>query len=95
LRGMAELRSKYPVSETFKILDGLDLYRTGRTIVALVVVKSDYGKDLRLYRWQNRLDKKTNTKVWKVDLARFSVSKWNWEEIAEKVQQLKAKHNIP
>ena len=91
---MNELRNKYPVSETLEILDGLDLYRSGKTIVALVVVKGEYGKDLRLYRWQKRLDKKADAEVWKVDLARFSVAKWNWNEVAEKVQQLKVKHSL-
>lgn len=45
---------RYPVSTTFKVLDGHDMYRSNNLIVALVVVESQYGRDLRLYRWMKR-----------------------------------------
>lgn len=41
---------KYPVSQIFTVLDGYDIYRSNNLIVALVVVQSQFGKDLRLYR---------------------------------------------
>jgi hypothetical protein len=53
--------AKYPVSQTFTVLDGYDIYRSSNLIVALVVVQSQFGKDLRLYRWLKRNDQ------WKVD----------------------------
>ena len=68
--------AKYPVSQTFTVLDGYDIYRSNNLIVALVVVQSQYGKDLRLYRWIKRNDQ------WKVDLCRMGVSRWNWTKIA-------------
>ena len=68
--------AKYPVSQTFTVLDGYDIYRSNNLIVALVVVQSQYGKDLRLYRWMKRNDQ------WKVDLCRMGVSRWNWTKIA-------------
>lgn len=40
-------------------------------IVALVAVESQYGRDLRLYRWSKRNDQ------WKVDLCRMGVGRWN------------------
>ena len=39
---------KYPVSATYKVLDGHDIYRSNNLIVALVVVESQFGKDMRL-----------------------------------------------
>ena len=53
---------KYPVSDTYKVLDGHDIYRSNNLIVALVVVDSQFGRDLRLYRWIKRNDQ------WMVDL---------------------------
>lgn len=85
---MEEEHSKYPVSETLKVVEGYDIYRSSNLIVALVVVESQSGKDLRLYRWQKRKE------AWKVDLCRMSVARWNWNEINEKVKELKDKHGI-
>ena len=85
---MEEKRSRYPVSETLKVVEGYDIYRSSNLIVALVVVESQSVKDLRLYRWQKRKE------AWKVDLCRMSVARWNWNEIIEKVKELKDKHGI-
>lgn len=79
---------QYPVSESFKVLEGYDIYRSSNLIVALVVVEGSFGKDLRLYRWQLRKE------AWKVDLCRMSVSKWDWEKLAVKVKELKEKHGL-
>ena len=85
---------RYPVSEQYKVLEGHDLYRSSRLIVALVAVESKFGKDIRLYRWQKRLDRKTQQESWKVDLARMSVKSWDWEKVAAKARELKSKYNI-
>lgn len=79
---------QYPVSESFKVLDGYDIYRSSNLIVALVVVEGNFGKDLRLYRWQLRKE------AWKVDLCRMSVAKWEWDKLAAKVKELKEKHGL-
>ena len=78
----------YPVSASFRVLEGYDIYRSAKLIVALVVVDSDFGRDLRLYRWQKRND------VWKVDLCRMSVVGWDWEAISAKVRELVQKYEI-
>jgi hypothetical protein len=78
----------YPVSESFQVLEGYDIYRSEKLIVALVVVQSDYGRDLRLYRWQKR------NEAWKVDLCRMSVALWNWEVLAQKARELIEKYEI-
>ena len=79
---------QYPVSESFKVLEGLDIYRSSNLIVALVVVEGTFGKDLRLYRWQLRKE------AWKVDLCRMSVSKWEWDKLAARVKELKERHGL-
>ncbi len=79
---------KYPVSETYTVLDGYDMYRSSNLIVALVVVQSQYGRDLRLYRWIKRKDQ------WKVDLCRMGVGRWNWDEIASKVKEFTEKYAL-
>ncbi|MDG6904688.1 MAG: hypothetical protein JRN20_02755 [Nitrososphaerota archaeon] len=78
----------YPVSASFRVLEGYDVYRSPRLIVALVVVDSDFGRDLRLYRWQKRND------VWKVDLCRMSVASWDWETLYRRARELIQKYEI-
>jgi hypothetical protein len=79
---------KYPVSQTYTVLDGYDIYRSSNLIVALVVVQSQFGKDLRLYRWMKRKD------LWKVDLCRMGVGRWNWAEIAAKASEFIDKYGL-
>ncbi len=79
---------RYPVSATFTVLDGHDIYRSDNLIVALVVVESQYGRDLRLYRWVMRNGQ------WKVDLCRMGVKRWKWDEIAAKANEFVAKYNL-
>lgn len=80
--------SKYPVSQSYTVLDGYDIYRSNKLIVALVVVQSQFGKDLRLYRWMKRGD------AWKVDLCRMGVGRWKWNEVAAKAQEFIEKYGI-
>lgn len=81
-------QGEYPVSESFKVLEGYDIYRSAKLIVALVVVESDFGKDLRMYRWQKRGE------AWKVDLCRMSVASWQWDAISAEAKILIAKYEI-
>ena len=78
----------YPVSDIFKVLEGFDILRTEKLIVAVVAVESDRGKDVRLYRWQKRGEE------WKVDLCRMSISKWNFTDIYNIVSEFKQKYDI-
>ena len=82
------MSQQYPVSESYKLLDGYDVYRSEKLIVALVVVESPFGRDLRLYRWQKRGD------AWKVDLCRMSVALWNWDVISSKAKEFISKYEI-
>lgn len=83
---MSEVR--YPVSATYKVLEGYDIYRSDNLIVALVVVESQFGRDLRLYRWMKRKDQ------WKVDLCRMGVKRWKWAEISAKANEFIEKYNL-
>jgi hypothetical protein len=78
----------YPVSESYKVLEGYDVYRSENLIVALVAVENNYGRDIRLYRWQRRKDQ------WKVDLCRMSVQSWKWDVISSKVKEWSEKYEI-
>ena len=80
--------AKYPVSQTFTVLDGHDIYRSNNLIVALVVVESQFGRDMRLYRWIMRNGQ------WKVDLCRMGVKKWKWNEIAAKAAEFTEKYAL-
>ena len=78
----------YPVSESFKVLEGFDILRTDKLIVAIVAVETDHGRNIRLYRWQKR------DEDWKVDLCRMSISKWNFTDIYNIVSEFKQKYNV-
>ena len=82
------MTEQYPVLESFQVIEGFDVYRSSKLIIAFVVVESDKGKQLRLYRWQNRKG------TWKVDLCRMSVDRWNWSEISAKISSIYAKYSI-
>ncbi len=86
--GQPKQQGDYPVSESYKVLEGYDVYRSNKLIVALVVVESQFGRDLRLYRWQKRGE------AWKVDLCRMSVSNWSWDTLAGKAKELTSKYEI-
>lgn len=78
----------YPVSASYRVLEGFDVYRSNNLIVALVAVEGQYGRDLRLYRWAKRNDQ------WKVDLCRMGVSRWNWDALSAKAKEFMAKYQI-
>jgi hypothetical protein len=84
----SETNASYPVSDQYKVLEGYDIYRSENLIIALVAVEGQGGRDLRLYRWQKRKGE------WKVDLCRMSVTRWQWNIIAEKARELVQKYNI-
>ena len=79
---------RYPVSDKFKVLEGFDIFRTEKLIVAVVAVESDRGRDVRLYRWQKRGEE------WKVDLCRMSIAKWNFTDIYNIVSEFKQKYDV-
>ncbi len=81
-------QKQYPVSDQFKVLDGYDIYRSAKLIVALVVVDGNSGRDMRMYRWQLRGES------WKVDLCRMSVAGWKWDEVAAKAKEFVEKYEI-
>ena len=40
------MTEQYPVSDFFQVLDGFDVYRSEKLIIAFVAVESNYGKQL-------------------------------------------------
>ncbi len=84
----ADNGQKYPVSPQFRVLEGYDIYRSDKLIIALVVVETGTGRDLRLYRWQKRKG------LWKVDLCRMSVTRWSWGDLVRKAEELVTKYEL-
>lgn len=87
-----ELRKDYPIREGgfLKQLGGFDIYRSSNLIMAIVAVETKNStRDIRFYRWQLRKDRQSGEEAWKVDLARFSVRRFDFNEIAAKVERLK------
>lgn len=84
------LRERYPVAEQLRPLDGFDVRRTSRKIVAFVVTEGDYGTALRFYVWT----RKGSRFPWYVDRARQDTRDWNFENIMHEVQNLKQKYGL-
>jgi hypothetical protein len=87
-----EPRWDYPIREGgfLKQLGGFDIYRSNNLIMAVVAVETGQGaRDIRFYRWQFRKSGQSGEESWKVDLARFSVSRFNFKDIAAKVERLR------
>jgi len=82
----------YPVKsyEGFeqKVIDGYTIYRSNKRWIALVVVETSNGKELRLYSWELRKNE------WKVSLASQNVGFWDWDSIVSKVKEFKTKYGI-
>ncbi len=82
----------YPVKsyEGFeqKVIDGYTIYKSNKRWIALVVVETSNGKELRLYSWELRKNE------WKVSLASQNVGFWDWDSIVSKVKEFKAKYGI-
>jgi hypothetical protein len=82
----------YPVKsyEGFeqKAIDGHTIYKSNKRWIALVVVETSNGKELRLYSWELRKNE------WKVALASQNVGFWDWDSIVSKVKEFKTKHGI-
>jgi hypothetical protein len=82
----------YPVKsyEGFeqKVIDGHTIYKSNKRWIALVVVETSNGKELRLYSWELRKNE------WKVALASQNVGFWDWDSIVSKVKEFKTKHGI-
>ena len=87
-----EPRRDYPIREGgfLKQLGGFDIYRSPNLIMAIVAVENPGGaRDTRFYRWRRREGGPSGEGAWKVDLARFSVRRFDFKDIAAKVERLK------
>ncbi len=87
-----EPRRDYPIREggVLKQLGRFDIYRSSSLIMAVVAVETGQGgRDIRFYRWQLRKSVQSGEEAWKVDLARFSVGRFDFKDVAAKVERLK------
>ena len=74
-----------PISHPYRILDGFDVHRSEKLIIAFVAVETPQGIKIRMYRWQKRNDS------WKIDLCRMSVDFWDWSSIPSQIKKLQKK----
>lgn len=92
MEGNEEGGEAYPVKsyEGFeqKVVDGYTIYKSSKRWVALVVVETSNGRELRLYSWEMRKGE------WKVALASQNVGFWDWDIIVGKVKEFKEKYAI-
>ena len=87
------LREKYPASTTYEILDGFDIHRTSKQIIAIVVIHDTKKKrnDIRFYRWFNKYGE------WKIPSMGISVLDHPGiftPDVINRISKLKEKHNV-
>ena len=87
------LREKYPVSPTYEILDGFDIHRTSKQIIAIVVIHNTKKKrnDIRFYRWFNKYGE------WKIPSMGISVLDHPGiftPDVINRISKLKEKYNV-
>lgn len=73
---------KFPVSETLKIIEGLNLYKTDKWWCAVVLMESFGKKQIGVYLWNKKSDQ------WKRRQKFVIHNKDEWGRIKEKVEKL-------
>ena len=82
--------TRFPIGPFYELVDALTYVRTNTRIIALCVLKSKYGKELKLYQWDWRGDQKG----WKVGFAKLRVERLNLLRMAEDAKLLAKQHGI-
>ena len=72
-----------------KRLGGYDLYKSGKSWLAIVATEDQYGKrSVKMFRWQKRIS------GWKNTLCNMKIDYLDFDEIKEKINVLKEKYGI-
>ncbi len=83
---------KFPVKsyEGFeqKVVEGVTIYKSKRRWIALVVVETPFGRQLKLYAWVFKSGE------WKVDLANLNIGYWDFKRFAAFAEQLCERHGV-
>lgn len=83
--------NELPVSDYYTLLGARTYVRTSRRIVALCVLQSQFGKEMKLYEW----NWKGEDKGWKVGLANINIAGINLKQLAADAEALAQEHGIP
>ncbi len=73
---------KFPVSETLKVIEGLNLYKTEKWWCAAVLMEAFGKKQIGVYLWNKKADQ------WKRRQKFIIHNKDEWVRIKEKVEKL-------
>ena len=80
MRHVAE--RKFPVSETIKVIEGVDLYKTEKWWCAIVLMEAFGKKQTGVYMWNKKADQ------WKRRQKFVIHNKDEWTRIKESVEKL-------
>ena len=88
------LREKYPASTTYEILDGFDIHRTSKQIIAIVVIHDTKKKrnDIRFYRWF--FNKYGEWKIPSIGISVIDHSGIFTPDVINRISKLKEKYNV-
>ena len=73
---------KFPVSETLKVIEGINLYKTGKWWSAVVLVESFGRKQVAVYLWNKKVDQ------WKRRQKFVIHNEDEWMRIKETIEKL-------
>jgi len=88
---MVEVSEKLPISEFYKVVDYVTIFKSEKWWEAIVVFESFGRRSIGLYLWQKRLDKEKNQEVWRRK-HKFNVRNLDeWNKLKNAIEQLTPK----
>jgi len=86
----AAMQQGLPIGTFYKLLDKRIYVHTQKKIIALCALRSQHGKELKLYEWEWRGEEKG----WKVALANFRIGNVNLEQVAKDARLFAVEYDI-
>ena len=88
---MAETTEKLPISEFYKVVDYVTIFKSAKWWEAIVLFEANGKRTIGLYLWVKRLDKIKNQEMWKRK-HKFDVrSLEEWDKLKAAIEQLAPK----
>ncbi|MBS7632625.1 hypothetical protein KEJ15_03245 [Candidatus Bathyarchaeota archaeon] len=88
---MSEQVEKLPISEFYKVVDYVTIFKSQKWWEAVVIFESGGKKSIGLYLWWKKLDKEKNQEVWKRK-HKFNVRNLEeWNKLKNAIEQLAPK----
>jgi hypothetical protein len=87
----ATTEEKLPISEFYKVIDYVNVFKSSKWWEAIVVFEASGRRSIGLYLWQKKKDAATENETWKRK-HKFNVRNMEeWEKLKSAIEQLAPK----